>query len=73
MKEDAAACRPTPHAQISNFSLQLHPTLTEMTEFMMLPLQMQNVLYNFSHRGTDTLHLNGAMSHQAQSLKEKSV
>lgn len=55
-KEDAGARRPTHHAQISNFSCQLHPTLTEMTEFMTLPLRMQNVLYNFSHTGTDTPH-----------------
>lgn len=31
MKEDAPARQPTRRAQISNFSLQLQPTLTEMT------------------------------------------
>lgn len=56
MKEDAPARHPARHAQISNFSLQLQPTLTEMTEFTTLPQRMQNVLYNFSHAGADTPH-----------------
>lgn len=49
MKVDAGA-------KISNFSCQLHQMLNEMTEFVTLPLRMQNVLYGFSHTGTVTPH-----------------
>lgn len=56
MKEDAPARQPTRHAQISNFSLQLQPTLTEMTGLATLLQRMHYVFYNFSHTGADTRH-----------------